>query len=1172
MQISHGSLYGGCHVLCVVSCQPAAPLTSRRQWKGRLHICSKSLFFDPDDNRNAILRFSFDKLAAIAQKQHRDTKTSPVVEYISLLTRELCEVQSNAPYTFTKLDPGRPQAEYMVTLQYSEMAKLLPFIHKLHDITVNTPFRQKDEALARVIRQHEDAIQFDSSSIADIREKVQLPGGRAIVCSQVTPLVTIPGALQLTDQRLYFQSFNNVSSEIVSKWDIADIKRLYRRRYIMSDKGIEFFYPIKGASAAVSKPTAVAGSRWGGGRAGGGAASASSSSPASSSSASSSVLSQQSAFFTFANRVQRDSIFDLIQRQPSFKPSREASLEYMTGQWVKGSLSNYDYLMFLNQQGGRSFQDLTQYPVFPWILADHTSRSIDLRDERVYRDLSKPIGALNPTRLETFRRRMREMPKEMGAPFLYGTHYSSPGYVLYYLVRRAPQYQLKLQNGRFDQPDRLFVSVGASWDSVLNGPADVKELIPEFYTTELTASSSSKVGDFLVNELGLDMGVRQNGREVDDVELPAWAKTPKEYVAKMRQALESEYVSAHLHEWVDLIFGYKQTGDEAVNADNLFYYLTYEGAVDLDAITDPVERRSLESQINEFGQTPKKIFDRPHPQRQPKTKSSNGADSDDDDDSDEEDEQEEEASDKASIGRKQSLRGARSPSIVDGNNPFATSASSTPTSSAAGSNPFASPTASTASLPVASASSTDNNPFGTDSPTAASNVSGSAGKKWTWGQKPAAATAANTAAREELKDVTAASAVVGAAAAPSSTVSASAASAATTGIARLQASTSVPVKPVIPSYMNDTGASHSSSSIDAGAANPVSPTSSGSVITSAASSALPTNIAQSDYDFQLPAPSWQSTWPASSSYARSHLLSQHRDAVTALAFSADSAALLSLSSDSHLKLYSLADNRLYRSCKVGDLTLSAFAALPAASSASRVLALASWDNRIYLYSINGSSILSSFEAHDDAVSALIALPSAAATPSLLSASWDASLKLWPVRESTVASTPLLSLHEHDTPVKALAVDEDGRSAVSGSEDGCVIVWDLRAGSKVRVIEETTEEISSLLCLAGGDILVASKESELRRYDRGGGVVCSYACEEDVYALASEGGGGQQVLMGGDSGVLRWLSLSDGSIKQLSRLEPHQGPIRSLSVSADGKRLACGTGRAKDNVGIWNVKS
>lgn len=56
------------------------------------------------------------------------------------------------------------------------------------------------------------------------------------------------------------------------------------------------------------------------------------------------------------------------------------------------------------------------------------------------------------------------------------------------------------------------------------------------------------------------------------------------------QALESEFVSCQLHQWIDLIFGYKQQGPEATRALNVFYYLTYEGAVNLSSINDPVLR------------------------------------------------------------------------------------------------------------------------------------------------------------------------------------------------------------------------------------------------------------------------------------------------------------------------------------------------------------------------------------------------------------------------------------------------------------------------------------------------------------------------------------------------------------------------------------------------------
>jgi hypothetical protein len=47
----------------------------------------------------------------------------------------------------------------------------------------------------------------------------------------------------------------------------------------------------------------------------------------------------------------------------------------------------------------------------------------------------------------------------------------------------------------------------------------------------------------------------------------------------------------------------------------VFYYLSYEGSVDLETITDPVEKCSFEAQIQEFGQTPKLLFSGTHPSR-----------------------------------------------------------------------------------------------------------------------------------------------------------------------------------------------------------------------------------------------------------------------------------------------------------------------------------------------------------------------------------------------------------------------------------------------------------------------------------------------------------------------------------------------------------------------------
>lgn len=83
----------------------------------------------------------------------------------------------------------------------------------------------------------------------------------------------------------------------------------------------------------------------------------------------------------------------------------------------------------------------------------------------------------------------------------------------------------------------------------------------------------------------------QDGRRLDDVILPPWAAgSPHEFVRLQREALESERVSGRLHEWLDLVFGASQQGRAAVEACNVFYHLTYEGAVDLDEIADPLQR------------------------------------------------------------------------------------------------------------------------------------------------------------------------------------------------------------------------------------------------------------------------------------------------------------------------------------------------------------------------------------------------------------------------------------------------------------------------------------------------------------------------------------------------------------------------------------------------------
>jgi len=64
-------------------------------------------------------------------------------------------------------------------------------------------------------------------------------------------------------------------------------------------------------------------------------------------------------------------------------PQTRLSRSQLTKIWRERKISNFDYLMHLNCLAGRNFNDVTQYPVFPWVLCDYTSDKLDLNNPKV---------------------------------------------------------------------------------------------------------------------------------------------------------------------------------------------------------------------------------------------------------------------------------------------------------------------------------------------------------------------------------------------------------------------------------------------------------------------------------------------------------------------------------------------------------------------------------------------------------------------------------------------------------------------------------------------------------------------------------------------------------------------------------------------------------------------
>ncbi|XP_051567309.1 neurobeachin-like protein 1 isoform X1 [Myxocyprinus asiaticus] len=390
-------------------------------------------------------------------------------------------------------------------------------------------------------------------------------------CELVTVVDVYPGRLELTTQHIYFYDSSTEKEEGVGqdfKWPLSQIREIHLRRYNLRRSALEFF-----------------------------------------------LIDQTNYFLNFKKEVRnkvysRMLLLRSLSLQDTHSPQELLKASGLTQKWVNHEISNFDYLMQLNTFAGRTYNDLSQYPVFPWILCDYTSEELDLSDPRVFRDLSKPVAVLNERNAKDVREKYESFEDPTGTidRFHYGTHYSNAAGVMHYLIRVEPftSLHIQLQSGRFDCADRQFHSIPATWQTLMDNPNDVKELIPEFFYFP----------EFLENQNGFDLGRLQLSKErVNDVILPKWAKSPEDFIYKHRKALESEYVSTHLHEWIDLIFGYKQRGPAAVEALNVFYYCTYEGAVDLDAITDEKERKALEGMISNFGQTPCQLLKEPHPVR-----------------------------------------------------------------------------------------------------------------------------------------------------------------------------------------------------------------------------------------------------------------------------------------------------------------------------------------------------------------------------------------------------------------------------------------------------------------------------------------------------------------------------------------------------------------------------
>ena len=278
-------------------------------------------------------------------------------------------------------------------------------------------------------------------------------------------------------------------------------------------------------------------------------------------------------------------------------------LEKSYEHWTLGHITTYSYLMILNTLSGRTFNDLAQYPIYPWILLNLSSDDLDFNNEQIYRDFNYPIFAQSESTRENLEIKYENFDEISGFKYHSGSHYSNAGFVCYFLIRVKPFSisNAEIQGECFDTTDRLFFDI----ENLSKVNEKYQELIPEIFN----------IPEMFININKFEFGLNSEKKNVNNVNIPLWGHSPRIFCLLLKKALESQIVSLNINNWIDLIFGFKQKGKNAEK----YYNVLRDVCSRFNPEKDCENENELEQKINEIcemGINPKQLFTKAHHKRE----------------------------------------------------------------------------------------------------------------------------------------------------------------------------------------------------------------------------------------------------------------------------------------------------------------------------------------------------------------------------------------------------------------------------------------------------------------------------------------------------------------------------------------------------------------------------
>ena len=295
-----------------------------------------------------------------------------------------------------------------------------------------------------------------------------------------------------------------------------------------------------------------------------------------------------------------------------------------TNDWLEGKISTVKYLLLINKFSGRTYNDLTQYLIFPWVLNDYS----DIKDKKNFRKMQYCMAIQDEAELEKVKMQYeKEKNTEYKSHFSY--HYSNNANICLYLLRLNPftYGQIRL-NKNFDSPDRQIESL-QDMCYVFKEFKETSELVPEyFFMVECFLNLN-------FNFFGHKSNKSTKRSLVNNVKLDNVFFSLLEIILFHKNLINSDEVGSNINKWIDNIFGENQITTKK-NVINSFPIGCYGKFVkeDINQIIAEIKQSSPNSsdygeKVNQaikdiraltdhaylFGQCPPQLFQKSHPEK-----------------------------------------------------------------------------------------------------------------------------------------------------------------------------------------------------------------------------------------------------------------------------------------------------------------------------------------------------------------------------------------------------------------------------------------------------------------------------------------------------------------------------------------------------------------------------